>query len=67
MIQNFFIPNISCNHCVMTITRELGKVPGVKVLTGDAATKTIALEYDSDAALVAAKSTLEEIGYPATE
>ncbi|MBC7263777.1 MAG: heavy-metal-associated domain-containing protein [Chloroflexi bacterium] len=67
MTKRFHVPNISCNHCVMTITRELDRVPGVKVVQGDVATKTIVVEYESDAALAAAKRKLEEIGYPATE
>ena len=34
------IPNISCGHCVMTITRETKDLPGVVKVEGDQQAKT---------------------------
>ena len=33
--QTFSIPNISCNHCVMTIKNELDELEGVVTVDGD--------------------------------
>lgn len=59
------IPNISCQHCVMTIKRELGEMQGVSKVEGDPGKKEILVEWDSPATLEAIKSTLKEINYPA--
>jgi len=56
-------PNISCQHCAMTIRRELA-VDGVRVVDVDVVAKVVLLEYASDEALRQAKSVLAEIGYP---
>jgi copper chaperone len=59
-----YADDISCNHCAMTIKRELGAVAGVSNVEVDVAAKAIKLEYSDQDALARAKATLEEIGYP---
>ena len=61
------IPNISCDHCVMTIQRELGEIKGVEEVNGDAKTKKITMQWDSPATMEKIKSTLKEINYPAAD
>jgi len=61
------IPNISCDHCVMTIQRELGEIKGIGEVKGDAKTKEITVEWDAPATLEKIKSTLKEINYPAAD
>lgn len=58
--------DISCNHCAMTIKRELGKLHGLTVQV-DVPTKTITIDYQDEATLAKAKQVLDEIGYPVTE
>jgi len=60
------IPNISCGHCVMTITRETKDLPGVVKVEGDQQAKTATFTLENEAALATVKETLVEIGYPAT-
>lgn len=57
--------DISCQHCAMTIQREIGKLPGIQEVTVDVPTQVITLTYDDEAALAQAEATLAEIGYPA--
>jgi len=57
-------PDISCNHCAMTIKRELTAVQGVVVEDVDVPSKTITLSYENAEALAQAKALLDEIGYP---
>jgi Cu+-exporting ATPase len=59
------IPNISCNHCVMSIKRESGFVDGVEFVSGDVEGKTATFEVTGEEALSALKSALAEAGYPA--
>ena len=61
------IPTISCEHCVMTIKRELGEIQGIEEVGGDATTKEITVQWDLPATLEQIKSTLEEINYPAAD
>jgi copper chaperone CopZ len=59
------IPNISCNHCVMTVKRESGFVDGVEFVSGDVEGKTATFEVAGEQALIALKAALAEAGYPA--
>ena len=59
------IPDISCNHCVMTVNRESGFVDGAEFVSGDVEAKTATFQVDGDEALTALKATLGEAGYPA--
>lgn len=61
----FKIPNITCGHCVMTITRELGEIKGVAGVKGDPAAKTVTVEWGPPATLENIKATLKDINYPA--
>lgn len=61
------IPAISCEHCVMTIKRELGEIQGIEEVEGDATTKKITVQWDLPATLEKIKSTLKEINYPAAD
>lgn len=57
--------DISCQHCAMTIRRELKAVQGVTVVDVDVPGKNVVLDYTDEVALQEAKALLEEIGYPA--
>jgi copper chaperone CopZ len=59
------IPNISCNHCVMTVQREAGFVDGAEFLKGDVEGKAATFQIASDEALATLKAALAEAGYPA--
>ena len=58
------IPNISCNHCIMTVKRESGFVDGVEFVSGDVDAKTATFQVAGEEALDALKATLAEAGYP---
>ena len=65
--KTFSIPNISCDHCVMSIKRELSEIEGVSKVEGSSDTKKITVEWDAPATPERLKSTLKEINYPADE
>jgi copper chaperone CopZ len=59
-----YADDISCQHCAMTIKRELASVDGIADVQVDVAAKAITFGYRDDEALARAKATLDEIGYP---
>lgn len=61
----FSIPNISCNHCVMAIKKELMEIDGVMEVTGDPAAKTITIQWEPPASPEGIMATLRDINYPA--
>lgn len=63
--QRFTVPNISCGHCVATITGELNALDGVTQVKGDPQTKTITLDLQAPATTEQIQAKLAEIGYPA--
>jgi copper chaperone len=58
------VPDVSCNHCAMTIKRELAGVQGISGVEVDVAKKTVTFQYANDQALEQAKAVLADIGYP---
>jgi len=66
MQKIFTIPTITCNHCLMSIRRELKFVEGVDYVDGDVASKTVLVTYTHDAALDRARAALAEAGYAPT-
>ena len=63
--NRFSIPNINCEHCVMSIKRALGAIDGVLKVEGDPEKKEITVDWDEPATLEKIESTLKEIDYPA--
>jgi len=61
--KTFQVPNINCQHCVMTIQRELGELQGVKSVKGDVQTKEVTVEWEAPATWDSIKSLLAEINY----
>ncbi len=58
-------PDISCDHCIMTIEKAVQKLPGVQFVSGDPASKRVTVEYDpAQAELAAIEQAMEEEGYP---
>jgi copper chaperone CopZ len=58
-------PDISCDHCIMTIEKAVNKLPGVRFVSGDPDEKQVVLDVDPALADQAAiEATMEEEGYP---
>ncbi len=60
----YTIPNISCHHCVHTITMELSDLPGVKSVKGEVETKKVTVSFEAPATPELIENTLSEIEYP---
>lgn len=60
----YTVPNISCHHCVHTISMELGDLPGVKSVQGDVDTKQVVVVFEAPVTTEELEKTLKEIDYP---
>ncbi len=56
----FFVPDISCDHCVNAITTQVTKVAGVTKVDVDVTAKTVLVEGGDRAVVLAA---IDEAGY----
>lgn len=61
----FYVPAITCGHCVATIQRVVKEdVDGVGEITGDPQTKQVTVEYGPPATVEAIVATMTEWDYP---
>ena len=60
----YSIPNISCNHCVHTVTMEVSDLEGVQSVVADVETQQATIIFEPPASEETIKSLLAEINYP---
>jgi copper chaperone len=60
----YSVPNITCGHCVHTITTELQGMAGVQEVEASAEAKRVRVTYAAPATPAAIESLLAEINYP---
>ena len=58
------VPDMSCNHCKMTVESALCSVPGVGAVTVDLTTRKV--DVTGPAPVEALIKALDQVGYPAT-
>lgn len=63
----YSIPNISCNHCVHTVTMEVSDLEGVNSVVADLEAKQATITFEPPATEERIKSLLAEINYPVAE
>lgn len=63
----YSIPNISCNHCVHTVTMEVSDLEGVQSVVADLDKKNATIVFEPPATETAIKELLAEIDYPVAE
>ena len=62
------VPTISCGHCVKTIEREVGELPGVTAVSADAASRNVRVDWDeSRTSWEDIRKVMQEIHYAPTE
>jgi copper chaperone CopZ len=63
--KTFRVPNITCDHCVMTIRRELSELEGVASVQADPHTQGVTVEWDETSlSWEQVRHLLEEIHFP---
>lgn len=62
------VPGISCGHCVMTIEREVGELPGVRSVKAEQETRRVTISWDPETTdWVVIEETMKEINFPPAE
>jgi copper chaperone CopZ len=63
--KTFRVPGISCEHCVMTIQRELGLLDGVTNVIADHVEKMVTVSWDEPpASWDTISATLVKLDFP---
>ncbi len=62
-VDQFRVPEISCQHCVNAITKEVSAVPGVKQVIVNLADKTVKVEHAESVAASELIKAINEAGY----
>ena len=58
-------PDISCGHCVATVTEAVGALVGVERVDANEQTKQVVIEYDEQRVSESQiRAALDEAGYP---
>ena len=58
-------PDISCEHCIMSIEKAVTKLAGVRFVSGDPGGKQVVVEFDPQLTdLATIEGAMEEEGYP---
>ncbi len=66
--KTFRVPNITCDHCVMTIRRELRELEGVASVQADSQTQGVTVEWDETSlSWEQVRQLLKEIHFPPEE
>lgn len=60
----YYVPNISCGHCVHTIRTEVSEMEGVKRVEPSTETRQVEIEFEEPATEESIKALLIEINYP---
>ncbi|MFQ5408982.1 MAG: heavy-metal-associated domain-containing protein [Anaerolineales bacterium] len=58
------IPAVHCDHCSMTIEREVGELEGVGAVSVNVDARTAEISFEPPASEDGIKALLTEIGYP---
>jgi copper chaperone len=61
-MMKFILPDMSCGHCVSTVTKTVKSLDPSAAVTADLASKAVTVETTAPRAAVA--RALEEAGYP---
>ncbi len=59
--RNYTVHGMTCNHCVLSVSEEVGEVPGVQVVDVDLASGRLVVRGDVDDAAV--RAAVAEAGY----
>jgi copper chaperone len=58
------VPDVSCEHCVKTVSGTLSQQPSVQKVAVDLDNKTVSFIYDPDqVSLTTIETALDDVGY----
>jgi len=66
-MEKIKIEGMSCQHCVMAVTKALGAIPGIKNLKVDLAKGEASFENPQKVAPASIRKAVEDAGYRVTD
>lgn len=63
MTKDFNVPEISCQHCVNAITKEVTGISGVQNVKVDLGTKRVSVQADESVSSDTIVNAINEAGY----
>ena len=66
-MEKIKIEGMSCQHCVMSVTKALGSIPGVKSLKVDLVKGEATFENTQNIPLASIRKAVEDAGYKVME
>jgi len=62
-METIKIQGMSCQHCVMSVTKALGSIPGIRSLQVDLVKGEATFENSQDIPMQSIRQAVEEAGY----
>ncbi|MCU0493070.1 MAG: heavy-metal-associated domain-containing protein [Chloroflexaceae bacterium] len=62
-VEQFRVPEMSCQHCVRAVTKEVSAVPGVQNVQVELSNKTVRVEHDGNTNVSTLIHAINEAGY----
>ena len=66
-MEKIKIQGMSCQHCVMAVTKALGAIPGIKNLKVDLAKGEASFENSQNVGRASIRKAVEDAGYRVTD
>ena len=63
MDSEYTVTGMTCEHCVQSVSTEIGKLPGVQAVRVDLATGVVRVESSSELDAEAVANAIDEAGY----
>ena len=61
--ERFQVPEVSCQHCINAITKEVSAIPGVQRVQVALDDKTVTVEHNEHVQTAAIIAAINEAGY----
>ncbi len=61
--ERFYVPEVSCQHCVHAVTQEVSALAGVASVTVELSDKSVTVEHNGTVASSAIVAAINEAGY----
>ncbi|WP_431904370.1 heavy-metal-associated domain-containing protein [Amycolatopsis thermoflava] len=64
--QTYTVTGMTCQHCVLSVTEEVGEIPGVTDVAVDLPTGKVTVTSEQELTTDAVRAAVEEAGYQLT-
>ncbi|MCE7006815.1 heavy-metal-associated domain-containing protein [Kibdelosporangium philippinense] len=61
--STYTVEGMTCNHCVSSVTEEVGQIAGVQSVDVDLTTGTVTVTSDADLSVDDVRAAVTEAGY----